>query len=44
MLIAVLCLLGVKAHGQAAGIENPVNAFPVFAFAGANSDLSMDFL
>ena len=42
-LIAAICLLGVKAHAQAAGIENPGHAFQVSAFAGANSQTSKDF-
>ena len=43
MLIAAFCLLAVKAHGQAAGIDNPGHAFQVSAFAGANSQTSKDF-
>ena len=43
ILIAVLCLFGVRAHSQTAGIENPGHAFQISAFAGANSQTSKDF-
>ena len=43
MLITVLCLFGGKTHSQAAGIENPGQAFQISAFAGANSQTSKDF-
>ena len=43
MLIAALCIFGVKANAQAAGTENPGHAFQVSAFAAANSQTSKDF-
>lgn len=43
MLIAMLCLNGVKAQAQTSEIENPGHAFQVSGFAGANSQTSKDF-